>query len=56
MAWKRLRPSAFRTVSQSMCIGALISLLTATIIGISIRDDSIYLGYKTLFNCRIFTH
>ena len=33
MAWKRLRPSALRTVCQSMYIGALISLLTATIIG-----------------------
>ena len=27
MAWKRLRPSALRTVSKSMYIGALISLL-----------------------------
>ena len=51
MAWKRLRPSAFRTVSQSMCIGALISLLTATIIGI-VFVMTIYLSYKTLFNCR----
>jgi len=30
MAWKRLRPSALRTVCKSMYIGALISLLTAT--------------------------
>ena len=51
MAWKRLRPSAFRTVCKSMCIGALISLLTATIIGI-VFVMTIYLGYKTLFNCR----
>ena len=51
MAWKRLRPSALRTVSESMCIGAIISLLTATIIGI-VFVISIYLGYKTLFNCR----
>ena len=51
MAWKRLRPSAFRTVSQSMCTGALISLLTATIIGI-VFVITLYLGYKTLFNCR----
>ena len=51
MAWKRLRPSALRTVSKSMCIGALISLLTATIIGI-VFVMTIYLGYKTLFNCR----
>ena len=51
MAWKRLRPSALRTVSKSMCIGALISLLTATIIGI-VFVMTTYLGYKTLFNCR----
>ena len=51
MAWKRLRPSPFRTVSKSMCIGALISLLTATIIG-SVFVTTIYMGYKTLFNCR----
>ena len=50
MAWKRLRPSAFCTVSKSLCIGALISLLTATIIGI-VFMMTIYLGYKTLFNC-----
>ena len=31
MAWKRLRPSALRTVCKSMYIAALISLLTATI-------------------------
>ena len=34
MAWKRLRPSALRTVCKSMYIGALISLLTASIIGL----------------------
>ena len=51
MAWKRLRPSALRTVSKSMYIGALISLLTATIIG-TVFVMTIYLGYKTLFNCR----
>ena len=51
MAWKRLRPSAVRTVSKSMCIGALISLLTAAIIGI-VFIMTTYLGYKTLFNCR----
>ena len=51
MAWKRLRPSALRTVSKSMCIGAFISLVTATIIGI-VFIMTTYLGYKTLFNCR----
>ena len=33
MAWKRLRPSALRTVCKSMYIAAWISLLTAAIIG-----------------------
>ena len=51
MAWKRLRPSAFRTISKSMWVGAMISLLTATIIGI-VFVMTIYLVYKTLFNCR----
>ena len=31
MVWKRLRPSALRTVCKSMNSGALISLLSATI-------------------------
>ena len=34
MAWKRLRPSVLRTVCQSMYIGALISLLSAVILGL----------------------
>ena len=51
MAWKRLRPSTLRTVAKSMCIGALISLLTACIIGI-VFVMTTYLGYKTLFSCR----
>ena len=50
MAWKRLRPSALRTVCKSMYIGALISLLTATIIG-SIYLLIIYLSYKTKLAC-----
>ena len=33
IAWKRLRPSVFRTVCKSMYIGALISLLTAIFVG-----------------------
>ncbi|XP_078347203.1 uncharacterized protein LOC144632428 [Oculina patagonica] len=51
MAWKRLRPSALRTVCKSMYIGALISLLTATIIG-SIYMLISYLCYKTINNCQ----
>ena len=47
MAWKRLRPSALRTVCKSMYIGALISLLTATIIG-SVYMLITYFSYKIL--------
>ena len=51
MAWKRLRPSALRTVCKSIYIGALISLLTATIIG-SVYVLISYLSYKTKLNCQ----
>ena len=51
MAWKRLRPSALRTVYKSMYIGALISLLTATIIG-SVYMFISYLYFKTASNCK----
>ena len=50
MAWKRLRPSALRTVCKSQYIGALISLLTPTIIG-SVYMLISYLCYKTINNC-----
>ncbi|XP_078348092.1 uncharacterized protein LOC144633165 [Oculina patagonica] len=50
MAWKRFRPSALRTVCKSMYIGALISLLTATIIG-SVFMSISYLSFKTISNC-----
>ena len=50
MAWKRLRPSALRTVCKSMYIGALISLLTAIIIG-SVDMLILYLCNKTINNC-----
>ena len=50
MAWKRLRPSALHTVCKSMYIGALISLLTATIIGSEYLLIS-YISYKTELNC-----
>lgn len=51
MAWKRFRPSAFHTVWKSMCIGALISLLTAIIIG-SLFVSFAYLCYKTFLACQ----
>ena len=50
MAWKRLRPSALRTVCKSMYFGALISLLAAIIIG-SVYMLILYLCYKTVNNC-----
>ncbi|XP_022809124.1 uncharacterized protein LOC111346093 [Stylophora pistillata] len=50
MAWKRFRPSALRTVCQSMYIGALISLLTPAIIGL-LNIMISYLSYETTRNC-----
>ena len=50
MAWKKLRPSALKTVFKSMYIGALISLLTGSIIG-TIFIMLSYLNYKTAMNC-----
>ncbi|XP_078355827.1 uncharacterized protein LOC144640604 [Oculina patagonica] len=50
MAWKRLRPSALQTVFKSMYIGALISLLSASIIG-TIFIMLSYLSYNTVMNC-----
>ena len=51
MAWKPLRPSAFRTVCKSMYIGALISLLTATVVG-TLYLLACYLSFKTVQNCQ----
>ena len=53
MYWKRLRPSALRTVCKSMYFGALISLLTAIIIG-SVNMLISYLCYKTVNNCEFY--
>ncbi|KAL9956327.1 hypothetical protein ACROYT_G037792 [Oculina patagonica] len=53
MAWKRLRPSALRTVCKSMYIGALISLLTATIIG-SVYMLISYLCLETVASCEFY--
>ena len=50
MSWKSLRPSALQTVFKSMYIGALISLLTASIIG-TIYLLLSFLSYKTVSNC-----
>ena len=54
MAWKRFRPSALRTVCKSLYIGALISLLAATIIG-SVGILMSYLCYKTITNCEFLS-
>ena len=51
MAWKRLRPSALRTVCKSMYIGALISLLTAAMLG-SLYMLISYVCYQTILNCQ----
>jgi len=50
MSWKRLRPSALRTICKSMYIGSLISLLTATLLGTLYMAIS-YLCFKTIHNC-----
>ncbi len=50
MAWKGLRLSALQTVFKSMYIGALISLLAASILG-TIFITLSYLIYKTVMNC-----
>ena len=51
MAWKRLRPSALRTVCKSMYIGALISLLTATTGSVYMLIS--YLSNETVNNCEL---
>ena len=50
MAWKRLRPSALRTVCKSLYIGASISILAATTIGL-LYSLFTYVSYQTRFNC-----
>ena len=50
MAWKRLRPSALATVCKSLYIGASISILAATTIGV-LYSLITYVSYHTLFNC-----
>ena len=50
MAWKRLRPDIFRTVWSSLYFGFLISVLSATIVGM-ISIPVYYLGFQTRLNC-----
>ena len=51
--WKRLRSSVCRTIWKSLYIGALISLLTATILG-AIYTLVLYLSFKTINNCEFY--
>ena len=51
MAWKRLRPSTLSTVWKALCTGALISLLTAAIIGV-LYIMITYVCYQTIYNCQ----
>ena len=50
MAWKRLRPSFLQTVCKSLYIGALISFLTAIMIGTFFLLIAC-LCFKTILNC-----
>ena len=52
-AWKRLRPSLCCTIWKSMYIGALISLLTAIILGV-IYTVVLYLSFKTINICEFY--
>ena len=52
-AWKRLRPPVCHTIWKSMYIGALISLLTATIVG-AVYTLFSYLCYKTINLCEFY--
>ena len=53
MAWKRLRPSIFRSVWKSFYFGFLISVLSATLVGI-VSIMIYYLSYQTLLKCELF--
>jgi len=50
MAWKQLRPKIHRTVWISLYFGFLISVLSATIVGM-ISIPVYYLGFQTQLNC-----
>ena len=53
MAWKRLRPSIFRSVWKSFYFGFLISVLSATLVGI-VSIMIYYLRYQTLLKRELF--
>ena len=53
MAWKRLRPSIFRSVWKSFYFGFLKSVLSATLVGI-VSIMIYYVSYQTLLKCELF--
>lgn len=54
MAWKRIRPSIFRSLWNSFYFGFLISILSATMVGI-VSILIYYLSYQTLLKCESFS-
>ena len=54
MAWKRLRPSIFSSVWKSFFFGFLISISSATLVGI-VSIMIYYLSYQTMLKCDIFS-
>ncbi|KAL9951686.1 hypothetical protein ACROYT_G044405 [Oculina patagonica] len=54
MAWKRLRPSIFRSIWKSFYFGFLMSVLSATLVGI-VSIVIYYLSYQTLLKCESFS-
>lgn len=54
MAWKQIRPSLFRSLWQSFYFGFLISILSATMVGI-VSILIYYLSYQTLLKCESFS-
>ena len=50
MAWKQLRSSTLSAKWRAMCTGALIPLLTATVIGVLYIIT--YVCYQTIYNCQ----
>ena len=54
MAWKRLRPSIFRSLWKSFYFGFLISVLSAAMVAI-VSILIYYLSYQTLLKCESFS-
>ena len=54
MAWKRLRPSIFGSVWKSFFFGFLISVMSATLVGI-VSIMIYYLSYQIVLKCESFS-